>query len=263
MKQVITLSLLLAACGDPDKRAVEKALRAGSASYHEGDLETALAHFQDAPEDHRLKYNAGVVLDHLDRLGEATQRFEEAAVLADSSVQRANAQYNLGHTWQRRATVADTLAAQAARAAAAMQPGGDITEQVRNAVVLDSLLISISKELLFSDSALLQGREAYRAALRNNPHDEDARYNLTMVQNTLAARAKAAEQRRRERDAEKGKELTQLARAIIARADSLVGRYAFDEALRTMREGLEREPALMQRKDYSDKLETVTKAARP
>jgi hypothetical protein len=84
-----------------------------------------------------------------------------------------------------------------------------------------------------------------------------------MVQNTLAARAKAAEQRRRERDAEKGKELTQLARAIIARADSLVGRYAFDEALRTLREGLEREPALMQRKDYSDKLETVTKAARP
>jgi hypothetical protein len=263
MKQLIPLMLLLAACGDPDVRAVEKALRSGGASYHAGDLETALAHYQKPYEDHRLKYNAGVVLNHLDRLGEATQRFEEATVLADSSAHRANAQYNLGHTWQRRATIADTLAAQAGRAAAAMQPGGDITEQVRNAVVLDSLLNSIRKELQFSDSALLQGRAAYRAALRSNPDDEDARYNLTMVQNTLASRAKAAEERRREREAEQGKELTQLARAIIARADSLVGRYAFDAALRTLREGLEREPALIQRKDYSDKLETVTKAARP
>jgi hypothetical protein len=84
-----------------------------------------------------------------------------------------------------------------------------------------------------------------------------------MVQNTLAARAKAAEERRKAREAEQGKELTLLARAIIARADSLVGRYAFDAALKTLREGLEREPALIQRKDYSDKLETVTKAARP
>lgn len=262
MKQLLPLLLLLAACGDPHLRAVEEALHAGGALYHAGDLEGALARYEEAPEDHRSKYNAGVVLSHLDRLGEATTRFEEAAVLADSS-ERADPYFNLGHTWQRRAMLADTLAAQAGRAAAAIQPGGDITEQVRNAVVLDSLLNRQLREMQFSDSALLQGRSAYRSALRNNPDDEDARYNLTMVQNTLAARAKAAEERRKAREAEQGKELTLLARAIIARADSLVGRYAFDAALKTLREGLEREPALIQRKDYSDKLETVTKAARP
>ncbi len=263
MKQLLPLLLLLVACGDAHERAVDDALRTGEALYRAGDLTGALARYEQAPEDHRARFNAGVVLHHLDRLDEAAERFEEASVLADSIVQRARAQYDLGHTWQRRAIAADTVAARAGREAAALQPGGDITEQVRKAVVLDSLLSTQEKAVQFSDSALLQSRAAYRQALRAAPDDEDARNNLTQVQNTLAARQKAAEERRNAREDREGSELTQLARAIMAQADSLVRRYEFDAALKTLRKGLEREPTLIQRKDYSDKLETVTKAARP
>jgi tetratricopeptide (TPR) repeat protein len=261
--QLLPVLLLLAACGDAQERAVDDALRSGEAFYRKGDLNAALEQYEQAPEDHRTRYNAGVVLHQLGRLEEAADRFEQAAVLADSAIQRARAHYDLGHTWQLRAIEADTLSATTGRAIAALRPGGDITEQVRQAVMLDSMLTVQRNAMLFSDSALLESRTAYRQALRSMPADEDARHNLTQVQNTMAARVKAAEERKKAEEAQQGKDLTALARSILAKADSLVARYAFDDALKTLQQGLQREPTLIQRKDYSDKLETVTNAARP
>lgn len=260
---LIGLLILLAACGDARERAVDKALRTGEAFYRAGDLSAALDRYDQSPEDHRTRYNAGVVLHQLGRLEEAAARFEQAAVLADSAVQRARAHYDLGHTWQLRSIEADTLSAVTGRALASVPPGGDITEQVRKAVMLDSMLTVQRNAMLFSDSALLESRKAYRQALRNMPADEDARHNLTQVQNTLSARMNAAEERKKAQKAEQGKDLTALARSILAKTDSLVARYAFDDALKTLQQGLQREPTLIQRKDYSDKLETVTNAARP
>lgn len=263
LARLLPLVLLLSACGDARERAIDTALRNGEAFYQAGDLNAALEQYEQAPDDHRVRYNAGVVLHQLGRLEEAAQRFEQAAVLADSTDQRARAQYDLGHTWQLRATAADTLAALTGRALADVQPGGDITEQVRKAVMVDSMLTVQRNAMQFSDSALLQSRDAYRQALRNRSNDEDARHNLTQVQLTIASRIKAAEERRKAQEAQQGKDLTALARTILAKADSLVGQYAFDAALKTLQQGLQREPTLIQRKDYSDKLETVTNAARP
>ena len=49
----------------------------------------------------------------------------------------------------------------------------------------------------------------------------------------------------------------------MARADELVEKYLFQEALDVMRQGVQQDPTLQQRKDYMDKLDMITKAARP
>ena len=65
------------------------------------------------------------------------------------------------------------------------------------------------------------------------------------------------------KDPNKDGELGDKAKLIMARADELVEKYLFQEALDVMRKGVQQDPTLQQRKDYMDKLDMITKAARP
>ena len=65
------------------------------------------------------------------------------------------------------------------------------------------------------------------------------------------------------KDPNKDRDLGEKAKLIMARADELVEKYLFQEALDVMRQGVQQDPTLQQRKDYMDKLDMITKAARP
>jgi len=263
MKRAATIAILLfSACGTAHERAVEDALHAGNAFYLADDLESALEAYRASPEDHRTSFNAGLVLHRTDRAAEAVERYTVASNLADSAMDRARALYNLGHLWNERATLSDSTAALAGEQARSIKLEGDINEQVRLVVLRDSLF-TLERDLIhFTDSALTQSRSAYQQTLRWSPTDEDARHNLTLVLKRIASRPTM--------DTEKGgtekqddQKLGAKALLIMERADQLVEKYLFQDALDLMRQGIQQDPTLQQRKDYMDKLDMITKAARP
>jgi tetratricopeptide (TPR) repeat protein len=261
-RNLILTLLLAAACTSAEERAVDDALRNGNALFDAGDTTQALREYDAAPEDHRTRYNAGLGLHGQGSLEEAVDRFSSAFALADSAADRNKATYALGHTWALRATLADTLARMAAREARSIRLEGDINDQVRQMVLRDSLQRMERNLIQLTDSALEAGRDAYRDALRMDPGDEQARHNLTLVERAIAAR-RPGRQDGREGDKDKqDKELGLLAKRIMAQADSMVERYRFQDALDLMQGGLLKDPTLEQRKDYMDKLGTITRTSK-
>jgi tetratricopeptide (TPR) repeat protein len=260
-RTALLLLLLAAACTSAEERAVEDALRQGNALFEAGDTTQAIRLFDGSPDDHRTRYNAGFALHGQGGLEEAVERFSTAFTLADSAADRNRAAYALGHTWALRATLADTLSRAAGREAKAIRLQGDINDQVRQVVLRDSLFRLERSLVQLTDSALEAGRDAYRNALRMDPTDEQARYNLALVQRSIAARRPGGNDGKGDKN-DKDKELGLLAKRIMAQADSLVDRYRFQEALDLMQGGLQRDPTLEQRKDYMDKLGTITRTAK-
>lgn len=259
---LILLPFIAVACTSAVERDVEEALRNGNALFDAGDTIQAVRTYDASPEDHRTLYNAGLALQGQGSLEEAVERFSAALVSADSATDRNKAAFGLAHTWAMRATLADTLARTARRQAGSIRLEGDINDQVRQVVLRDSLHRLERSLVQLTDSALDAGRDAYRQALLMDPTDEDARYNLALIQRVIASRRP---DRKDGEDGDKGdkdKELGVLAQRIMAQADSLVEQFRFQDALDLMQGGLQKDPTLQQRKDYMDKLGTITRTAK-
>ena len=262
MKRAAYIALLmLVACDDAHERSVDKALRIGNAFHHAGDQVQALNAYMGAPEDHRTVFNAGVVLQQTGQWMEAVERYTLAANLADSAADRAKALYDLGYVWSDRAFLADSTSKLAGEQARAIVLEGDINEQVRLVVLRDSLFTMERDLSQLTDSALMQSREAYRNVLRIEPQEEDARHNLALVMQRIRERPDPADADG-SKDPNKDKDLGEKAKLIMARADELVEKYLFQEALDVMRQGIQQDASLQQRKEYMDKLDMITKAAR-
>ena len=250
--------LLLQACGDADARLAARALQDGNTHYHQERFAQADSSYAGAPGDHRAVYNRGNSAHRSAAWNAAVQHFGTAVELADSAVDRARAQYNLGNARRLQARYADSLGQALGRDIAGIRiEGPDIAGKVRLAVHRDSLRQLQQRMLHLTDSALVAGAEAYRKCLRLEPHAEDARHNLTAALTLIAERRSGDDGANTNKD----QALSERARQLLAEADELVEQYRFREALELLRSALEKEPSLEQRKDYMDKLDVVTKAA--
>lgn len=253
--------LLLAACGDPHERAVEAALRAGNAHYVKDRFGPADGAYATGPTDMRLLYNRGNAAFRLNDLDSAIAHFNEASEQARSLREQARAYYNLGDTRLQQATWADSLVHVLDGIIGGIRiEGPDIATKVSAFVARDSLVRQREQLDHLVDSALAQGLEQFKNALRRTPQDEDARHNLVLAQRMIAARPKNNGGDGGDKDDEK-KELSERARLIMKRADELVEQHKFKEALDVMEQGLKQDATLQQEKEYMNKLGTVTKAA--
>lgn len=256
--------LLLVACGTPQERAAEHALRSGALAYREGRFEEAAAIYEKATFDPRVAFNLGDAL-HGKRLWDtALTTFADAAERALDTTLQADAYHNLGNGWMRMALTADTTVQLLEDKLEVMViDGQDIARKVRAIVERDSVMqeLKVLDQLL--DSSLVQASEAYKSSLRRAPQDEDSRHNLGLAQRMIAARVKEVEERKK-REAEKNtnKGLSERALAIMQQADALVDQYRFTEALKVMQDGINKDPSLAQRQDYMNKLNVVTNAAK-
>jgi len=256
------VTVLLSACGTPQERAAERALRAGNAHYRADHFPQADTAYATAPEDVRATSNRGNALYRLGAWKDAAARFQEAVALDSAGAHRAHAAHNLGNALLMRAREADSLGHAAAREMAQVRlDGDDIARKVGLYLLRDSLRRERVRMEQLTDSALAQGASAYKNALRLSPGDEDARHNLAAALRLIASRSKAKGDKGKDDEEEKDKELTEKAKLLIGQADELVDQHRFKDALELLREGLRKEPSLKNKKEYMDKLETVNKAA--
>ncbi len=266
MKQAAYIVVMaLTACGTPAERAAERALREGVKTYRTQQFDQAAATYGQASFDTRVAYNLGNALYRQAQWDTAMATFGQAIASSQVGPHQAPAFHNLGNGWMQLAVQADSLVEQAAAQLSTIRiDGEDIAWKVRQFVVRDSLRTAQRELSHLIDSALVQGSEAYKNALRRSPADEDTRHNLALAQGLIAARTKkAAEESAKDqnKDKDKDKGLSERAKLIMQKADELVEQYLFKDALKVMNDGLKADPTLKQQQEYMHKLDVVTKAA--
>jgi len=264
MKAVALIVVLgLVACGDANERAVETALRRGNSHYQADRFASADSTYATGPSDARLLYNRGNAEYRLAAWDSAITRFSAAAEVAGTAREQARSRYNLGDARLQQARWADSLAhAMDGTIGGITIDGEDIARKVNAFVLRDSLTREQDRLEQLVDSALIEGAEQFKNALRRTPHDEDARHNLALAQRMMATRQKNSNGDGGNKDDEKNKELSERAKLIMKRADELVEQHKFEEALQVMEQGLKQDATLQKEKQYMDKLGVVTKAAR-
>lgn len=258
----IVVVLSVVACGTPQERAAEQALREGVLPYREVRYPTADSIYAQAAFDPRVAYNLGNSLYKQDLLDTALHTYTEAIEGSFSEDLKAAGFHNLGNSWALTAVDADSLSQVSEELLSNIHiEGTNISEKVRQFVVRDSLQQAGARLELLVDSALAQSANAYKDALRRAPKDEDTRHNLALVQKRIAARVKEAAEREKNKDKDKNKGLSERAKILMKKADELVEQYKFTEALKLLQDGLKSEPTLQQQQEYMHKLDVVTKAA--
>lgn len=263
MKRLLYIAVVgLVACGNANERAVEHALRKGNLQYNAQRFYPADSTYATGPIDARLSHNRGNAEYRMNELDSAIVHFGSAAEMAGSAGDQARSYYNLGDARLKQAHWADSVAHALDGTIDGIRiDGADIAQKVDQFVLRDSLQRQRDQLDLLVDSALNEGAEQFKNALRRTPRDEDARHNLALAQRMIAAREKEKSANDGKNEDEKNKELSARAKLIMKRADELVDQHKFQEALDVMQQGLKEDATLQKEKQYMDKLTVVTKAA--
>lgn len=263
MKRIAHIvTVLLAACGAPQERLAERALRMGAEAYDSKAFARADSLYALAPFDGRAVFNGGNSSFEQFRWSDAIQHYREASQLDTARARQASIVYNLGTAHLAEARDADTSAYRLRRDLGVLRIGsGDIAQDVAIYVQRDSLRKELARLESVIDSSYASAIQWHKAALRIDESDDDARRNLVIAQRALAARQRAKYAREKREEEKKDMTLSARARLIIEQADSLVEHYRFEPALELLQEGLKKDPSLRQKEEYMKKLETVMKAA--
>lgn len=92
--------------------------------------------------------------------------------------------------------------------------------------------------------------EAYKKSLRNNPSDDETRYNLAFAREKL---------KQKQEDDKKNNPPppSEYAKRMKKKADSMMENFQFEEALKLLDGALEKDPTVANYKDMMQKIQTV------
>ena len=107
--------------------------------------------------------------------------------------------------------------------------------------------------------------DAYKMALKNNPYDKDAKYNLSVAlarrpkKETDPNKDKNKKQNKKENKPEKKQDEKKedFAAKLKAMADALVKQNKYSEALQLMEDGLKKDPSVQQYADFIKRLNDI------
>lgn len=251
----------LSACSGTGRHAEERAMRKGIDLHQQGEFEKAAASFSRAGNFPWASYDLGHSYYRMASMDSAVAAFTKASASNVSEEDLASVWYNLGNARLEQARLTDsTSQTLLARIVGINTKQVDIDQKLKLTLLRDSLRRERRRMEQLTDSALAQGVEAYAQSLRLQHRDEEARYNLAVALRRQAARRKAPDHSdNKQKDEEK--QLSERARILLEKAETLTDEYRFQDALDLLRNALQQEPSLSQRKDYMDKLELITKAA--
>ncbi len=263
MKRIGYFCCLLAiGCGTPQDQLTDGALRHGAHHYKAARYQQADSSFALAPKDEHAVRNRGNALYKLKDWPSAIAQLRNAVTMDSSADEQAIVQFNLGRAHLAEAMHADTLLRQRNEELAGIRvEAADITTKVNQFVMRDSVQREIHRLDALIDSSLTQAVEGFKASLRRDPNDEDARHNLVLTRRLIKEHAGDDGESGEDDDKEKDQQLSAHAERLMHRADSLVDVFKFRDALDLLQLGLKQDPTLKKKKEYMDKLDTVNKAA--
>lgn len=92
--------------------------------------------------------------------------------------------------------------------------------------------------------------EAYKNSLRNNPSDDETRYNLALAQQKLQKQKQDEEDNKQDPPSE-------YAKRMKKKADDMVSKYQFEAAAELMKKALEKDMTVSNYKEFMEKMDAV------
>ncbi len=136
----------------------------------------------------------------------------------------------------------------------------DALEQYENSIALQSndkeklaAAYHNTGNALLSDKKIEESIDAYKMALKNNPKDNDTRYNLAYAQMLLK------QQQSKNKNKKDNDDTSDDAENIKKRAEKLVAERKYEEAYNLMKEGEKRNKKLLQYSDFTNRILDVVK----
>jgi len=150
-------------------------LSIGNDRYENGDFTSAQNHYKSSldkdPSMLEANFNLGNALFRQEDYAGATKQFEQAAKLSKTEAERAQAYHNLGNSFLKSA------------------------EQQAKVGQMQELNPLLEKSI-----------ESYKNALRNNPSDDESRYNLALAQKLLKQQEQQEQNQEQQKDKNKDQE---------------------------------------------------------
>ncbi len=170
MKKALTLFFILC-IGNVHSQSAQDWLSKGNDSFLSKDYESAIKHYEKSlevdPNYAYAMFNMGDAFFIQEKYDKARSQFKNAALTAPSKIEKANAYFNLASSYVMTAMdIAEEAKANPNRADQGEDPF----------------------------TYLEEGIEALKDALRSNPTDEDARYNLAYLQKLMKQQPPPQEQ---------------------------------------------------------------------
>jgi len=101
---------------------------------------------------------------------------------------------------------------------------------------------------------LQQALADFKASLKSNPDNEDARYNYELLKKIIK------EQEQQQQDKNKDIEPSEYAKRLKAQADQLVKQFLFEKALSIMQKGLQEDETVAAYNEFISKLNDVVES---
>ena len=168
MNRLIVIAILFTSgslFGQEEKRDISK----GNDCYEQGDFTEAGSLYESSlarkPKMLEANFNLGNALFRQEDYGAAARQFEQASKLADKPADKAKAFHNLGNSYLKSA------------------------EQMAK-----------SGQMQGVNGMLQQSIESYKSALRNDPGDNETRYNLALAKKLLKEQEEQNQQNQQQQD---------------------------------------------------------------
>ena len=208
-----------------------------------------------SPSDFTLAYNAALTKYRLTQLDSAEALFNTALGLADSM--QAQIQYNLGNTalmdWMMKDLALEHVSLLLNEAS--FSQGLSVQERLTQFLAKDSLL-SVQKDLLDGKQAALELAMAhYKSALRIDPADEQARYNLLFARGKIPTSPENS--KRNDPDDQKETPKNARVKALKQEAFEYIQNGKFEDAYRLLAGAQRQDPNLKGLDGLLEKLSLV------
>ncbi len=233
---VIVLCSFLTSCLKPENKFVRK----GNRAYHHKKYDGAVDGYKRALDKKAgyfyADYNYGNAMYKKNEFNIADSIFSSISDTTLSADKVSAVFYNLGNTYLLHYLIDDSMLMKIEQ-----EP-----QSIRNFIAKDS----ISKEM---SGLISKSIDAYKKALRSNPANEDARYNLAYAQYLLPNAPKNDQQKKDNKQIVP----TEFAKKLKVKADSLNRDYEFYNSDQVMDYGLRVDSTVKKFNDYIQRIKSI------
>ncbi len=243
----------------------------GNKDYKNGEYQEALKKYNKANSldisNNISLFNAGNASFRKNEFEEATMYYQKYILKCDNKKEKSDGYYNIGNSnlkiWERESNLLDLIDKELSNSK--IEDDQNIKEKMKNFLITDSLL-KMQKILLENkDKVLSIAIKNYKNAIRENPSNKDARYNLSYSIRLLPEKTEEYNNEfnnkynneEKKNENEKQKTISKNGVEIKKKTLKLIQENKFKEAYSVLNKGISKDESLKELEELNKKLKIL------
>ncbi|MBM77071.1 MAG: hypothetical protein CL846_01180 [Crocinitomicaceae bacterium] len=239
----------------------------GNKDYKNGQFQEALKKFNKANSldisNNISLFNAGNASYRKNEFEEATMYYEKYISKCDNKKEKSDGYYNIGNSnlkiWERESNLLDLIDKELSNSK--IEDDQNIKEKMKNFLITDSLLKKQKISLENKDKVLSIAIKNYKNAIRENPSNKDARYNLSYSIRLLPEKTEEYNNEynneEKKNENEKQKTISKNGVEIKKKTLKLIQENKFKEAYSVLNKGISKDESLKELEELNKKLKIL------